>query len=114
MWCQKLLNTFGVNFEFKNYEDTVRDYYEKYENFCQKRDVNRALRILKKKMLAEGVMKEARENEFLDQKARNVDLQQKQAKNVGRKTVTTGKSSSEERNQIRNNRKKKKSFNKAR
>ena len=34
--CQKLLNTFGVNFEFKNYEDTVRDYYEKYENFCQK------------------------------------------------------------------------------
>ena len=30
----KLLNTFGVNFEYSNYEETVRDYYEKYENFC--------------------------------------------------------------------------------
>lgn len=34
--CEKLLNTFGVNFEYSTYEDTVRDYYGKYENFCQK------------------------------------------------------------------------------
>ena len=34
--CQKLHNTFGVKFDYKNYEDSVRDYYEKYENFCQK------------------------------------------------------------------------------
>jgi nucleoside-diphosphate-sugar epimerase len=34
--CTKLLNTFGVNFEYSNYEDTVRDYYRKYEDFCQK------------------------------------------------------------------------------
>jgi len=34
--CSKLLNTFGVNFEYSNYEDTVRDYYRKYEDFCQK------------------------------------------------------------------------------
>lgn len=34
--CSKLLNTFGVNFEYSNYEDTVRDYYKKYEDFCQK------------------------------------------------------------------------------
>jgi nucleoside-diphosphate-sugar epimerase len=32
----KLLNTFGVNFEYSNYEGTVRDYYGKYENFCKK------------------------------------------------------------------------------
>ena len=32
----KLLNTFGVNFEYSNYEETVRDYYEKYENICKK------------------------------------------------------------------------------
>lgn len=34
--CDKLLNTFGVNFEYSNYEETVRDYYGKYENFCKK------------------------------------------------------------------------------
>ena len=32
----KLLTTFGVNFEYSNYEDTVRDYYKKYEDFCKK------------------------------------------------------------------------------
>lgn len=34
--CNKLLNTFGVNFEYSTYEDTVRDYFGKYENFCKK------------------------------------------------------------------------------
>ena len=34
--CNKLIDTFGVNFEYSTYEDTVRDYYGKYENFCQK------------------------------------------------------------------------------
>ena len=32
----KLLETFGVRFEYNNYEDTVRDYYKKYENLCKK------------------------------------------------------------------------------
>jgi len=32
----KLINTFDVNFKFTNYDDTVRDYYRKYENFCKK------------------------------------------------------------------------------
>jgi len=32
----KLLTTFGVTFEYSNYEETVRDYYEKYENIRQK------------------------------------------------------------------------------
>jgi nucleoside-diphosphate-sugar epimerase len=30
----KLLNTFGISFSYTNYEETVRDYYRKYENFC--------------------------------------------------------------------------------
>ena len=32
----KLINTFDVNLKFTNYDDTVRDYYRKYENFCEK------------------------------------------------------------------------------
>jgi nucleoside-diphosphate-sugar epimerase len=32
----KLINKFKVNFEFQTYEETVRDYYKKYEDFCQK------------------------------------------------------------------------------
>ena len=32
----KLLETFGVRFEYTNYEDTVRDYYKEYENLCKK------------------------------------------------------------------------------
>ena len=32
----KLLNTFGITFNHKDYESTINDYYRKYENFCQK------------------------------------------------------------------------------
>tara|TARA_Y100001937_G_scaffold42166_1_gene59769 strand:+ start:1608 stop:2543 length:936 start_codon:yes stop_codon:yes gene_type:complete len=32
----KLLHTFGITFLHKDYESTIKDYYEKYENFCQK------------------------------------------------------------------------------
>ena len=29
--CNKLLETFEMQFKYSNYEDTIRDYYEKYE-----------------------------------------------------------------------------------
>ena len=32
----KLLNTFDIAFKHNNYESTIKDYYRKYENFCQK------------------------------------------------------------------------------
>jgi len=31
---KKLLNTFNLEFGYTNYEETVRDYYRKYEDFC--------------------------------------------------------------------------------
>jgi len=33
---KKLLNTFNFEFGYTNYEETVRDYYTTYENFCKK------------------------------------------------------------------------------
>lgn len=33
--CNKLINTFKVNFEFQTYEETVRDYYRQYEDICK-------------------------------------------------------------------------------
>ena len=30
----KLTKTFGIQFKYNNYKETVRDYYRKYENFC--------------------------------------------------------------------------------
>jgi len=77
--------------------------------FVKNNDVNRALRILKKKMLAEGIMKEARENEFFRSKGEERRL----AKKAGRKRwqkkriQLEQKFVREERNQLRNNRKKK-------
>ena len=32
--CDKLINTFGVDFEYQTYEETVRDYYRRYEDIC--------------------------------------------------------------------------------
>jgi nucleoside-diphosphate-sugar epimerase len=32
----KLLETFKFDFSYKDYESTIRDYYRKYEDFCQK------------------------------------------------------------------------------
>lgn len=77
--------------------------------YVKNNDVNRALRILKKKMLAEGIMKEARENEFFRSKGE----QRRLAKKAGRKRwekkriQLEQKFIREERNQLRNNRKKK-------
>ncbi len=84
--------------------------------FVKNNDVNRALRILKKKMLAEGIMKEARENEFFRSKGEKRRLAAKAGKKRWEKKrlQLEQKFIREERNQIRNNRKKKKSFNKAR
>ena len=30
----KLFDTFNVKLKFNTYEETIRDYYEKYENLC--------------------------------------------------------------------------------
>jgi len=32
--CDKLIKTFGVDFEYQTYEETVRDYYRRYEDIC--------------------------------------------------------------------------------
>jgi nucleoside-diphosphate-sugar epimerase len=32
--CDKLIKTFGVGFEYQTYEETVRDYYRRYEDIC--------------------------------------------------------------------------------
>ena len=32
----KLLTTFNLTFNYKDYESTIRDYYEKHENYCTK------------------------------------------------------------------------------
>lgn len=77
--------------------------------FVKNNDVNRALRILKKKMLAEGIMKEARENEFFRSKGEKKRLAAKAGKKRWEKKriQLEQKFIREERNQLRNNRKKK-------
>lgn len=34
--CTKLKEVFSVNFNYNTYYDTLKDYYNKYENFCKK------------------------------------------------------------------------------
>ena len=77
--------------------------------FVKNNDVNRALRILKKKMLAEGIMKEARENEFFRSKGEKKRLAEKAGRKRWEKkrVQLEQKFIREERNQLRNNRKKK-------
>lgn len=77
--------------------------------FVKNNDVNRALRILKKKMLAEGIMKEARENEFFRSKGERKRLAEKAGKKRWEKKrqQLEQRFIREERNQLRNNRKKK-------
>ena len=50
-------------------------------------DVGKALRILKKKLLQEGVSKELRERRHFTGKLKNAALQQKRAAHVGGKNV---------------------------
>lgn len=77
--------------------------------FVKNNDVNRALRILKKKMLAEGIMKEVRESEYFRSKGEKRRLAEKAGRKRWEKKrlQLEQKFSREERNQIRNNRKKK-------
>ena len=83
--------------------------------FVRNNDVNKALRILKKKLLAEGVMKEVRENQFFRSKGEKKRLAEKAGKKRWEKKrlQLEQKFIREERNQIRNNKKKKRVFNKA-
>jgi small subunit ribosomal protein S21 len=77
--------------------------------YVKNNDVNRALRILKKKMLSEGIMKEVRENEFFRSKGEKRRLAEKAGRKRWQKKLVQleQKHAREERNQLRNNRKKK-------
>ena len=76
--------------------------------YVKNNDVGKALRIMKKKLLAEGVMKEARENAFFRSKGEKKRLAEKAGKKRWEKKrlQLEQKFIREERNQIRNSRKK--------
>ena len=75
--------------------------------------VGKALRIMKKKMLAEGIMKEARENAFFRSKGEKKRLAEKAGKKRWQKKrlQLEERFIREERNMIRNSRKKKRPYN---
>jgi small subunit ribosomal protein S21 len=77
--------------------------------YVKNNDVNKALRILKKKMLNEGIMKEVRENQYFRSKGEQKRLDAKAGRKRWEKKriQLEQKFIREERNQIRNNRKKK-------
>lgn len=77
--------------------------------YVKNNDVNKALRIMKKKLLIEGVMKEARENTFFRSKGEKKRLAEKAGKKRWEKKrlQLEQKFIREERNMIRNSRKKK-------
>ena len=76
--------------------------------YVKNNDVGKALRIMKKKLLAEGVMKEARENAFFRSKGEKKRLAEKAGKKRWEKKrlQLEQKFIREERNMIRNSRKK--------
>ena len=82
--------------------------------YVKNNDVGKALRIMKKKMLAEGIMKEARENAFFRSKGEKKRLAEKAGKKRWEKKrlLLEQKFIREERNMIRNSRKKKRPYNK--
>ena len=82
--------------------------------YVKNNDVGKALRIMKKKMLAEGIMKEARENAFFRSKGEKKRLAEKAGKKRWEKKrlQLEQKFIREERNMIRNSRKKKRPYNK--
>lgn len=53
--------------------------------FVRNNDVSKAFRILKKKLLEEGISKELRERQHFIGKAEKEDSQKKRVKNVGLK-----------------------------
>jgi len=77
--------------------------------YVKNNDVNKALRILKKKMLNEGIMKEVRENQYFRSRGEQKRLDAKAGRKRWEKKriQLEQKFIREERNQIRNNRKKK-------
>ena len=77
--------------------------------YVKNNDVGKALRIMKKKLLAEGVMREARENTFFRSKGEKKRLADKAGKKRWEKKrlQLEQKFIREERNMIRNSRKKK-------
>ena len=77
--------------------------------YVKNNDVGKALRIMKKKLLVEGVMKEARENAFFMSKGEKKRLAEKAGKKRWEKKriQLEQKFIREERNMIRNSRKKK-------
>ena len=77
--------------------------------YVKNNDVGKALRIMKKKLLIEGVMKEARENAFFRSKGEKKRLAEKAGKKRWEKKriQLEQKFVREERNMIRNSRKKK-------
>ena len=77
--------------------------------YVKNNDVGKALRIMKKKLLAEGVMKEARENAFFRSKGEKKRLAEKAGKKRWEKKriQLEEKFVREERNMIRNSKKKK-------
>jgi small subunit ribosomal protein S21 len=79
--------------------------------FVKNNDVGKALRIMKKKMLAEGLGKELRDRRFFRSKGEERRLAEKAGKKRWEKKrlQLEQKFIREERNQIRNNRKKKNS-----
>ena len=81
--------------------------------YVKNNDVGKALRIMKKKMLAEGIMKEARENAFFRSKGEKKRLAEKAGKKRWQKKriQLEEKFIREERNMIRNSRKKKRPYN---
>ena len=81
--------------------------------YVKNNDVGKALRIMKKKMLAEGIMKEARENAFFRSKGEKKRLAEKAGKKRWEKKrlQLEERFIREERNMIRNSRKKKRPYN---
>ena len=77
--------------------------------YVRNNDVNKALRVLKKKMLNEGIMKEVRENQYFRSKGEQKRLDAKAGRKRWEKKLIQleQKFIREERNQIRNNRKRK-------
>ena len=77
--------------------------------YVKNNDVNKALRIMKKKLLVEGVMKDVRENKYFRSKGEEKRLAQKAGrKRWEKKRIKLEQQFiREEMNAIRNNRKKK-------
>ena len=57
----KLLKNFDFTYNYKDYESTIKTIMENMKIFVRNNDVNKALRILKRENVEEGITKELRE-----------------------------------------------------